>query len=118
MELESKINTFIEGIEGYLIEQHGEIKPRYKGILEILKSQYELYLVAMADIKKSGITIAGAKEIKKNPSVDIALTTMSKINVYLNQLGIGAGIEKKLNVKAKEDSNAEDYIEQLTLNDH
>lgn len=112
--IEEKTKTFIEGIEGYLIEQHGEIKPRYKGIIEILKSQYGLYLMAMADIKESGITVPGAKEIKKNPAVDIALTTMSKINVYLNQLGIGAGIEKKLNVRSKEDADADDYIGQLT----
>ena len=81
--------NFIKNIIDCLIERWGEIQPEWQDQLQILNSQYDLYLKSLDDIDRLGMTITARNgAISLNPAVKAQNQSFNAILKLLHEFGL------------------------------
>lgn len=105
-------DEYIENVKVYLIETFGEIKPAWLPLLDLLRFQYDLFLMAKENILENGIQING----RTNSCVKVQQDALVQIGKLQMSLGISPYYAIKLKMTQPKDGGDDDFIKNL-MND-
>lgn len=102
---------FMEAVEKFIKSKYGKIQPHWQGQLELLATNFELFMEAKKEIKNNGILVRNRLGgLEKNP----LLRVITDANIQCIKLISEFGLSPKASSKIKEeDDDGADVIKNL-----
>ena len=105
---------YINAVEAYLTSTYGNIKDSWKPLIQMLATEYDLYLATQEAIKSNGILIQTKNGMASNPAVKISHDSLIQIQKLVQELGISPKIEIKLKTSNLQNEQEDDFLANLT----
>ena len=105
---------YLNAVEAYLIDTYGKIKDSWKPLIQMLGTEYDLYLATQEAIKSNGILIQTNKGMVSNPAVKVSHDSLIQIQKLVQELGISPKIEIKLKTSNLQNEQEDDFLANLT----
>lgn len=106
-------DKYAKNVTEYLKRNHDVIDEHIKVLIDMLRDNYLLFLLAKKDIQDNGITVTNNRgNIDKNPSVKIQIDSEIQMLKVIAELGLSYRAESKINAPVATD-DGDDYLNQL-----
>lgn len=104
--------AYIKGVEEYLTDKFGTIKENWKGLIQMLAVNYEIFLQAKSYIDENGMLQPSKYGMVPSPMIKVMNDASIQVQKLVNSLTISPLSENKLKDKMV-DSDEEDAIKTL-----
>ena len=107
----NETQSFMLNVDKFLIDKYGIIKPHWEGQLDLLASNYELFIMAKNKVKEDGLMVVNRfGNLDKHP----LLAQIKDSNIQCCKLINEFGLSPKADSKIKSESNDDaDYLDSL-----
>ena len=107
----NETQSFMLNVDKFLIDKYGIIKPHWEGQLDLLASNYELFIMAKNKLKEDGLMVVNRfGNLDKHP----LLAQIKDSNIQCCKLINEFGLSPKADSKIKSESNDDaDYLDSL-----
>ena len=104
----NETQAFMLNVDKFLIDKYGIIKPHWEGQLDLLASNYELFIMAKNKVKEDGLMVVNRfGNLDKHP----LLAQIKDSNIQCCKLINEFGLSPKADSKIKSESNDDaDYL--------
>lgn len=96
---------YITAIEEYLLKKYGKIERRWMGLLSMLTSQYDIFIMSRDALKETGLLTTNKFGIAPNPMLKINNDASIQIQKIIQALSISPTSENKLKEIATDDDD-------------
>ena len=101
---------FMEAVEKFIKKKYGKIEPHWQGELDLLATNFEIFMNAKAEIKETGLLVTNRfGALEKNP----LLRVITDANIQCIKLVSEFGLSPKAASKIKDDDEDTDIIKGL-----
>ena len=107
----NETQAFMLNVDKFLIDKYGIIKPHWEGQLDLLASNYELFIMSKNKVKEDGLMVVNRfGNLDKHP----LLAQIKYSNIQCCKLINEFGLSPKADSKIKSESNDDaDYLDSL-----
>jgi P27 family predicted phage terminase small subunit len=104
---------FMEAVEKFIKKKYGKIEPHWQGELDLLATNFEIFMNAKAEIKETGLLVTNRfGALEKNP----LLRVITDANIQCIKLVSEFGLSPKAASKIKEGDDEDTDIIKGLLN--
>lgn len=112
--IENEVNDYMEIVIRYLKDRYGEVKREWYGALDMLSTQYLIYLKCREKVLTEGVTVVNPRGgFDKHPLLKQITDSQIQIVKLINEFGLSPKSEARIKVGTGQDNEA-DYIKSLT----
>lgn len=98
--------AFMNEVEAYLIRNYGEIQSHWRGQLDLLASQHDIYIKAKEQVANDGLMITNRfGGVDKHPLLSVIKDSFIQIQKTVNQFGLSPSAKGKIKADATEEEN-------------
>ena len=107
----NETQSFMLNVDKFIIDKYGAIQPHWEGQLDLLASNYELFIMAKNKVKEDGLMVVNRfGNLDKHP----LLAQIKDSNIQCCKLINEFGLSPKADSKIKSESNDDaDYLDTL-----
>lgn len=106
------IDKYMQGVNDFLVEKYGKIKPEWGATLMLLDHSLRRYVQIRELLDQEGLF--DSSNYKKNPLITSEKDIIATILKLTQKLGVSPWDQSK--IKVEEDDDTGDFIEELTGN--
>lgn len=111
--IEDEVQEYMQTTVDYLKEKYGEVKKEWYGALDMLATQYLIYLKCKETILKEGVMVMNARGVTdKHPLLKQLTDSQIQIVKLINEFGLSPKSHARIKVGGGQDTEA-DYIKSL-----
>lgn len=96
---------YIKSIEEYFLKKYGKIERRWVGLMSMLATQYDIYVMSRDALKETGLLTTNKFGIAPNPMLKINNDASIQIQKIVQALSISPTAENKMKEIATDDDD-------------
>ena len=103
--------AFMLNVDKFLIDKYGIIKPHWEGQLDLLASNYELFIMAKNKVKEDGLMVVNRfGNLDKHPLLAQIKDSNIQCCKLINEFGLSPKADSKIKAESNDDA---DYLDSL-----